>query len=127
MAMTKGDRWLLLLLVTLGLSLLAWRAWSFPSSVRQVRVFRNGEIILSFALTEKEARTEQIRVDGGVATLEVKGGALRLAPTSSHYCPERICMQTGWIQQPGESIICVPNKLVVRIEALEDGIDAISR
>ena len=124
--MTKGDRWLLLL-ITIGLSLLAWRTWSFPSSQRQVRIFRDGELISSFYLQDKESRTEQIKLDGGVATLEVQGGAVRLAPNSAHYCPQRICVQTGWIKQPGESIICAPNKLVVRIETMEDGIDALSR
>mgnify|MGYP000852373945 CR=1 FL=1 len=126
--MTKGDRWLLLLLVVVGFSLLAWKALSYPSSAQQVQVFRDGEVILSFTLNSSaEIRTYQLTVDGGVATLEAKDGAVRLAPTSAHYCPERICMQTGWINQPGASIICVPNKLVVRIKTMEDGVDAISR
>lgn len=125
--MTKGDRWLLLFIVIVGLSLLAGRTWSFPSSRRQVRVFRDGDLVLSFVLKEKADRTVQVEVDGGVATLEIQDGAVRLAPDSTHYCPRRICMRTGWIKQPGESIICAPNKLVVRIETMEDGIDAISR
>ncbi|NLY90499.1 MAG: NusG domain II-containing protein [Firmicutes bacterium] len=125
--MTKGDRWLLLIMITVGLSLLAWRTWSFPSSHRQVRVFRDGDLILSFVLQEKMTRTDQVEVDGGVATLEVKDGAVRLAPESAHSCPRRVCVRTGWIKQPGESIICAPNKLVIRIESMEAEIDAISR
>lgn len=125
--MNKGDRWLLLFIILVGFSLLAWRTWSYPSSHRQVRVFRDGDLILSFVLQEKVTHIDQVEVDGGVATLEVKDGAVRLAPESAHYCPERICVRTGWIKQPGESIICAPNKLVIRIETLEDGIDAISR
>ena len=123
--MTKGDRWLLGLIIGVGLSLLAWQTWPAPSSDRQVQVFHNGELLFSFALKEAETRTEQVKVAGGVATIEVKDGAVRLAPTDSYYCPERICLRTGWIKQPGEAIICVPNKLVVRIEGLEDGVDAV--
>jgi len=125
--MTKGDRWLLLILLTAGLSLLAWRTWSHPPAGRQVRVYRDGDLILSFMLQEKMARTFQVEVDGGIATVEVKDGAVRLAPESAHSCPERICVRTGWIKNPGASIICAPNKLVIRIESMEAEIDAISR
>ncbi|MBA2133416.1 NusG domain II-containing protein [Capillibacterium thermochitinicola] len=123
--MTKGDRWLFWLLIGVGLFLLAWQAWPAPSSERQVQVFRDGELLFSFPLTETEIRTEQVQVAGGVATIEVRDGAVRLAPTEDYFCPERICIRTGWIKQPGEAIICVPNKLVIRIEEREDGVDAV--
>ena len=123
--MTKGDRWLFWLIVGVGLFLLVWQTWPSSSFNRQVKVFHDGELLFSFALEEAETRAEQVKVAGGVATIEMKDGAVRLAPTDSYYCPERICIRTGWIKQPGESIICVPNKLVVRIEGLEDGIDAV--
>jgi hypothetical protein len=30
-------------------------------------------------------------------------------------CPNKICVRTGWRSLAGESIICVPNKVVIRI------------
>ncbi|HHW11836.1 MAG TPA: NusG domain II-containing protein [Firmicutes bacterium] len=123
--MTKGDRWLFWLIAGVGLFLLAWQAWPASLSGRQVQVFRDGELLFSFPLTETETRTEQVQVAGGVATIEVRDGAVRLAPTEDYFCPERICIRTGWIKQPGEAIICVPNKLVIRIEGREDGVDAV--
>lgn len=123
--MTRGDRWLFWLIVGVGLSLLAWQMWSSASSDRQVQVFHDGKLLFSFALTEAATRTEQVKVTGGVATIEMRDGAVRLVPTAEYSCPERICIRTGWIRRPGEAIICVPNKLVVRIEGREDGIDAV--
>jgi len=99
--------------------------WSSASSDRQVQVFHDGKLLFSFALTEAATRTEQVKVTGGVATIEMRDGAVRLVPTAEYSCPERICLRTGWIRRPGEAIICVPNKLVVRIEGREDGIDAV--
>ncbi len=34
-------------------------------------------------------------------------------------CPNKVCVRTGWRGLAGESIICVPNRLVIRI--LGDG------
>jgi len=31
-------------------------------------------------------------------------------------CPQKICIKTGEISKPGESIVCLPNKTVIYIE-----------
>ncbi len=31
-------------------------------------------------------------------------------------CPDRVCVRTGWISRPGEVVICLPNRIVVRME-----------
>ncbi|MCR4401297.1 MAG: NusG domain II-containing protein [Firmicutes bacterium] len=31
-------------------------------------------------------------------------------------CPDRVCVRTGWIDQPGETIVCLPNRVVVKIQ-----------
>jgi hypothetical protein len=30
-------------------------------------------------------------------------------------CPGRDCQHTGWIDQPGEQIVCLPNRLIITI------------
>ena len=31
-------------------------------------------------------------------------------------CPDKICVQTGKVNQAGDSIVCLPHRLVVRVE-----------
>lgn len=126
--MTRGDRWLLILLVILSLTLLAWKTWGFHSTAQQVQVFQAGEKVMSLNLQEQKRHLVQLSLPGGVATLEVKEGAVRLVPTNDQFCPEQICIRTGWIKKPGESIICAPNQLVIRIMIpAEERIDAVIR
>lgn len=41
-------------------------------------------------------------------------------------CPDKICVKTGAVCYEGETIVCLPNKLVVRIEGGEtSSVDAI--
>jgi hypothetical protein len=55
--------------------------------------------------------------DGREATLEIsESGRVRVTEST---CPDKICVRTGWISRPGQSIVCLPNRVVVRIEGSE--------
>ncbi|PMQ02358.1 MAG: hypothetical protein CBR30_01515 [Dictyoglomus sp. NZ13-RE01] len=31
-------------------------------------------------------------------------------------CPDKLCVKQGWIKKVGESIVCLPNRVVLRLE-----------
>lgn len=31
-------------------------------------------------------------------------------------CPNKICVNTGWLEEPGDVAVCLPNRVVVRID-----------
>jgi hypothetical protein len=43
-------------------------------------------------------------------------------------CPHQICVHTGWISSPAQTIVCVPNKVLVEIKNNSgvQGLDAVS-
>ncbi len=59
----------------------------------------------------------------GEARLQMKEGRVRMLVMKREICPKGICSQMGWIGSPGEMIICMPNRLVVGIEALGGEVD----
>jgi hypothetical protein len=74
--------------------------------------------LLSDTLITFEGKTGEIIV-------KVKNRNVRVHKSS---CPQKICVKMGWISKPGESIICVPNNMVIRIEGKTKGeVDAITR
>lgn len=42
-------------------------------------------------------------------------------------CPDRVCVNTGWITRPGQISVCLPNGIIVKIEGSDDEIDTILR
>lgn len=44
--------------------------------------------------------------------LEYKTGSIRV---SEYYCPNGDCARVGWISQAGQQIVCLPNRLVVKL------------
>jgi hypothetical protein len=79
------------------------------------------------ALTVDLARDGSSEVRGplGVTRLEVRGARIRVV---SSPCPRQICRHGGWIGRPGETIVCLPNRVVVRIPGeLPGAPDALAR
>jgi hypothetical protein len=55
-----------------------------------------------------------IPVKNGMAHIVLDGNRI-LVHEDNDICPKRICSLMGSITRPGESIVCLPNKLVIRV------------
>ncbi len=47
------------------------------------------------------------------AVIEIKDGKIRMLPLGEELCPRAICSHTGWIAYSYESIVCLPNQIMV--------------
>lgn len=47
------------------------------------------------------------------AVIEVKNGQIRMLPLEDELCPKAICSHTGWITYSYESIVCLPNQIMI--------------
>ncbi|MCD6595436.1 NusG domain II-containing protein [bacterium] len=52
----------------------------------------------------------------GKVIIEINDGRARVIESS---CPEKICVRTGFIGKVGQSVACVPNKLLIVAEGKE--------
>ncbi|MBR5422218.1 MAG: NusG domain II-containing protein [Lachnospiraceae bacterium] len=96
---------------------------SEAGSDKRVRVYRDGEEVLDAAITE-ELNTPVFSEDDGENIISIRDGKVCV---ESANCPGQDCVKMGWISQPGEEIICLPHKLVIRIEGGEGDVDALAR
>jgi hypothetical protein len=71
----------------------------------------DGAAVATFSLTEDREWLID-GVDGGTNSLVIQQGKVWLEEAS---CPDHLCVKQGTIQYAGESIICLPNKVVVEI------------
>jgi hypothetical protein len=75
-------------------------------------------IHLNDEIVEKMDLNKDQSVDllNGKMRIEVKASRIRVAWSD---CPKQICVNTGWIKNPREVIVCVPYKVLVEIAAPE--------
>ena len=92
-------------------------------SALRVRAYRDGKLVLDAGLTE-ERQVPVHTEDGGENIISISNGVARV---ESANCPGQDCVNMGRISQPGQEIICLPHKLVIRIEGGEEEVDAVAR
>ena len=56
--------------------------------------------------------TFTVRTDLGTNVIEIKDGKVYVSEAD---CPDKLCVKQGPISKAGETIVCLPHKLVVRI------------
>lgn len=86
-----------------------------------VRVYRDGNLIHECPLDSLN-RVSLTDPDLGENILSVSGVGVCI---ESADCPGQDCVKAGVITQPGEEIICLPHRLVVRIENGEQQTDVV--
>jgi len=69
-------------------------------------------------LSLDESETRVIEVEGaiGVSVIEVTRSGARFI---SSPCNGHICTKTGYISQAGQTVVCLPNKVIIRITGAE--------
>lgn len=76
-----------------------------------VRVQIDGETVMELPL-DQDVRT--VLGEGGhTNTLVIENGAAQVVAAD---CPDQVCVNHGAIQYAGESIVCLPHRLVVTVD-----------
>ena len=86
-----------------------------------VVVEQDGRETARYALSED--RIVRIEGEGGYNLLVIEGGEVWLSEAD---CPNQLCVKTGRIRYAGQSIVCLPHKLAVRITGGASGLDAVT-
>lgn len=90
-----------------------------------VTVEVDGEVVETFDLS-KDTTFEIKTENGGTNTLVIKNGKAKVTDAN---CPDGICTNHKEINKNGESIICLPHKVVVTVvneKSSGDDVDAVA-
>jgi hypothetical protein len=125
--MTKADYWLigLLLLFSVGGLGLGASMLVFPGEqTLTAQISVAGKVVQSVAL--RPGYRQEIRVgdDNHYNVIEVDNDRIRVREAD---CLDQICIRTGWISRAPQQIVCLPNRVVVKVVAVNADLDDIAR
>jgi len=85
-----------------------------------VQIYQNGKLIHETPLNEDSS----IAVEGEYRnTVVIRDGKVSIENSD---CPGKDCIHSGSIEKPGRSIVCLPNRVEIRVAGQSD-IDAVVR
>ena len=77
-------------------------------------VYYKSELIKTIDLTTN--KTYEVNGDNGIVRIEVNNKRIRVIQETSNY---NLCSKQGYIENEGESIICLPNKIIIELPSNE--------
>ena len=112
-----GDWWLVGGVV-LAVLLVAAGLWLFAGRGQQVEVTVDGKVVETLPLSTDTTVT--IPGVGGENTLVIANGTARVSEAD---CPDGLCVSHRAISRAGESIICLPHRVVVTVTGGTPAVD----
>ena len=118
----KADIVLFFVLLAVGLAI-SWASLNSGQAGDKVRISVGGETYGVYDLAQD--RTIQVRQNGHTNNIIIEGGHVSMASSD---CANQVCVNTGAIYLAGDSIVCLPNRVMVEIlsESKGGGVDVIS-
>ncbi len=111
MKQKRADIFFLMLLVLLGIGLSAVIYFPRTKPARSVEVRIDGKTAAVYPLDTDRRQVIQIPPDH-TNTLVIRDGAAYMQEAN---CPDRICVGMHGIRKTGETIVCLPHKLVLAV------------
>ncbi len=129
--LTFYDKFFIVLLLLFSLSGFAYN-WTLGASQEQkyITVQVDQEFVMELSFNDETEKTVTFPFGENkehVAVLEISQGRVRLLPIKKELCPRGICAHTGWISRNFQSIVCIPNRIVVSFSDKKmEGIDGVT-
>jgi hypothetical protein len=120
-----GDLLVVVAVVALAVGLLGAQGLFSSSSVAAGAVLvHDGTTVRSFTLADLQRDAAyDVESEGYHFTIRTGSGRIRFEKAD---CPDKVCVQTGWISRPPQVAACVPGHLLLRVLGDSGDVDVIN-
>ncbi|MBS4538877.1 NusG domain II-containing protein [Clostridium sp. D2Q-11] len=80
---------------------------------KKAEIYIDGELYNSYELTEDIDEEVVINTELGTNIIKLYNNGVNIIDAD---CPDKYCVSDGFINEPGEMLVCLPNKVVVEIK-----------
>jgi hypothetical protein len=128
----KGDLLIIAAVLLAAAVLLGLKHLPVADGGKTLRIELEGQLIDEVDFTSDVDRQIAVQLPEGQAIVEISGGKVRVVPMPKDLCPLGICSSVGWVEQSGDAIVCLPNRMVLTVvggpsNELWDSLDGVTR
>lgn len=115
--MNKNDLKLTIILIIISVILICLLIFKDSNTSKVAKVYYNNELVLTIDLNTKYDETYNVKGFNGNVEVVVHDGKVKI---KNEISPLNLCSKQGYISKSYESIVCLPNKIVIKIEDNEE-------
>jgi hypothetical protein len=120
----KGD------IILIGIIILGALCWFVASNVfmsgqdTRVAVIKQNDITIKTIDLDKLQSDQRVNISGAYhEVILAEKGRIRFLEAD---CPDKVCVKTGWLTKKGDVAVCLPNKVIIKIEGENTKIDGVT-
>lgn len=126
--MKKGDKIAFIvisIIILLSFVVVFYYKSSLKSDNTIAIIQKDGKILRTINLKDikKEERIKVSYEDEKFNDILIEPGKIRFDDST---CPDKLCVKSGWISKPGDIAVCLPYKVIIKIDAIKNKVDAVS-
>lgn len=122
--MKRGDKFVLMLTITVFIASIASIAYYFlkdnSTDRLKAEVYKDGKLIDTIDLQAVDKPKKITVGDDEYNVILVEKGRIRFEEAN---CKDDVCVKTGWLSKKGEMAVCIPHKTYIKISGIQDEID----
>lgn len=112
--MNKSDIKLILCIVISMIILILCMLIFREEGNKKAIVYYENKVVLTIDLNNSLDNTYIVKGYNGDVKILAKNGKIKVLEENS---PRHICSKQGWISEVYETIVCLPNKIIIKIDA----------
>ena len=103
-----------LIIIVLVITIILFSLSLFQKKASIANVYHENDLILEIDLSIN--KTYEVDGDNGKVVIEVLNNQIRVIAENSPY---HLCSKQGFISNSGQSIVCLPNKIIIELPNTE--------
>ena len=93
-------------------------------NMHRIAVIKRGDKVERTINLDEVHGTERIHLCGDYSNvILIEKGRIRFEESD---CPDRLCVKTGWIERVGDAAVCLPNRVMIKIEGKNIEVDGVT-
>ncbi len=103
----------LIFVVILVCAALIWLRYAMmQTDHRYGEIWQNGKLVERIVLADNYRDTLVLEGKSYESTIEIDGKKMRFVQS---HCPDHTCERTGWLEDVGDTAVCLPNRVLIKI------------
>jgi hypothetical protein len=96
-------------------------ARSYDEKVAVISV--DGKPYKTVSFDKNQAETIDIKSELGTNIIKIENNKIGVVDAD---CPDKVCIHDGFVEKPGQMLVCLPNKVVIEIKGQKQAVDDLS-